>query len=86
MSDWAAQLIKPDRVHGRVYYDSDVFALEQEKIWSKVWVYIGHESEVPEPGDYVRREIGLQPILLVRGRDGKLRALYNRCRHRANLV
>jgi len=83
---WAAQLIKADRVHGRVYYDSAVFALEQEKIWSKVWVYIGHESEVPEPGDYVRREIGLQPIVLVRGRDGILRALYNRCRHRANLV
>src|SRR6202035_5978497 len=74
------------RINGRVYRDADLFQRELEQIWYKVWVYIGHESEVPEPGCFVRRQIGLQPVIMVRGQDHKVRILYNRCRHRANLV
>lgn len=53
---------------------------------SKVWVYLGHESEIPEPGDYLRRDIGLEPVVMVRGHDGKIRVFFNRCRHRARIV
>ena len=74
------------RVRGSVYRDPTIFQKELERIWYKVWVYIGHESEIPNPGDFVRRQIGLQPVLMVRGNDGQIRVLYNRCRHRANLV
>lgn len=81
-----ASLVKVDRVHGRVYYDRDLFRAELQKIWHRVWVYVGHESEVPARGDYVRRQIGTQPVLMVRSADGTLRVLYNRCRHRANLL
>jgi phenylpropionate dioxygenase-like ring-hydroxylating dioxygenase large terminal subunit len=81
-----AGLVRPDRIHGRLYYDPEIFALEQRRIWDRVWVYIGHDSEVPQPGDFVRRQFGLQPVILLRGADGILRVLYNRCRHRANLV
>jgi phenylpropionate dioxygenase-like ring-hydroxylating dioxygenase large terminal subunit len=56
------------------------------EIWHKVWVYLGHESEVPQNGDYIRRQIGLQPVLVARGSDGEIRVFFNRCRHRANLV
>lgn len=80
------ELVESDRVHGRLYYDPAVFQQELEKIWYRVWVYIGHESEIPEPGDYVRREIGLQPVIMIRGHDGRVRVLFNRCRHRANLI
>jgi fatty-acyl-CoA synthase len=80
------ELIKADRVHGRLYNDPDLFQREMNEIWHKVWVYLGHESEVPQNGDYVRRQIGLQPVLLLRGSDGVVRAFFNRCRHRANLV
>ena len=58
------------RVHGSLYRDPAIFARELEAIWYKVWVYIGHESEIPEPGDFVRRAIGLQPVVMVRGDDG----------------
>lgn len=74
------------RVRGSVYRDPAIFQQELERIWYKVWVYIGHESEIPNPGDFVRRQIGLQPVLMVRGNDGQIRVFYNRCRHRANLV
>ena len=79
-------LVDGPRVHGSAYRDPDIFQRELERIWYKVWVYVGHESEVPNRGDFVRRQIGLQPVLMVRGDDDKVRVFYNRCRHRANLV
>ncbi len=79
-------LVRPDRVHGSLYSDPAVFQKELDSIWHKVWVYIGHASEIATPGDYVRRQIGLQPVLMVRGEDDRVRVLFNRCRHRANLV
>jgi fatty-acyl-CoA synthase len=77
--------IRPDRIHGSLYRDANVFERELERIWHRTWVYLGHESELPRPGDYLRRAIGRQPLLLVRD-EGRIRAFYNRCRHRANLV
>jgi phenylpropionate dioxygenase-like ring-hydroxylating dioxygenase large terminal subunit len=81
-----AGLIRPGRVHSRVYTDEALFELEIEKIFSVVWVYVGHESEVPRPGDYQMRTIGRTPVLMVRGTDNKVRVLINRCRHRGAQV
>jgi phenylpropionate dioxygenase-like ring-hydroxylating dioxygenase large terminal subunit len=44
---------------GRLYYDPAMFDEEMKKIWHRHWVYVGHESEVPQPGDYLTRQIGL---------------------------
>lgn len=79
-------LIKSDRVHGRLYYDPAIFHDEMEKIWHRGWVYVGHESEVRTPGDYVTRPIGQQPVIMVRSSDNEIQILVNRCRHRGNLV
>ena len=79
-------LVKGDMLHGSVYRDPEIFQRELEEIWYKVWVYVGHESEVPNPGDFVRRQIGLQPVVMVRGEDNVVRVFYNRCRHRAGLM
>ncbi len=81
-----ARLIEPDRVHGSLYTDPRVFADELARIWYRTWVYVGHESEVPEPGDYVRKTLGLQDVIMTRGNDGAVHLLLNRCAHRANLV
>ena len=80
------EMTKGSRIHGSLYCDPDVFERELEAIWYKVWVYVGHDSEIPAPGDYVRRQIGLQPVIMVRGDDGGINIFYNRCRHRGNLV
>jgi phenylpropionate dioxygenase-like ring-hydroxylating dioxygenase large terminal subunit len=80
------RLIEPDRVHGSLYTDPRVFADELARIWYRTWVYIGHESEVAQPGDYVRKTLGLQDVIMTRGADGQVRLLLNRCAHRANLV
>jgi phenylpropionate dioxygenase-like ring-hydroxylating dioxygenase large terminal subunit len=83
--DWDA-LIKPDRVHGSLYTDPAVYAAELERIWYREWVYVGHESEVPEPNDYVLKSIGPQPVIMTRDREGTIHLLLNRCSHRANQV
>ena len=81
-----SELIQSDRISGRVYYDPAIFREELEKIWSREWVYVAHESEVPQPGDYVTRQIGLQPVIVSRDEDGKVHLLLNRCMHRGNTV
>ena len=80
------QLVKDDRVSGRVYYDPAVFEEELAKIWYRDWIYVAHESEIPEPGDYVTRRIGLQPVIVSRDEDGAVHLLLNRCMHRGNTV
>jgi phenylpropionate dioxygenase-like ring-hydroxylating dioxygenase large terminal subunit len=76
------QLVQPDRVHRSVYTDQTIFDLEMEHIFEKAWVYCGHESQVREVGDYYTVQIGRQPMIMVRDRDGSIRVLYNRCPHR----
>jgi phenylpropionate dioxygenase-like ring-hydroxylating dioxygenase large terminal subunit len=85
MTDYR-RLIEPSRVHGSLYTDPRVFAAELARIWYRTWVFIGHASEVREPGDYVRKTLGLQDVIMTRGSDGAVHLLLNRCAHRANLV
>jgi phenylpropionate dioxygenase-like ring-hydroxylating dioxygenase large terminal subunit len=79
-------LIQGSRIHGSLYRDPAVFQQEIDEIWNKVWVYVGHASEIPNNGDFVRRAIGVQPVIMVRGDDGEIKVFFNRCRHRANMV
>jgi p-cumate 2,3-dioxygenase alpha subunit len=51
-------------------------------IFDRPWLYLGHESEVAEPGDFRARELGLRRIVFVRGKDRVVRALLNSCTHR----
>jgi fatty-acyl-CoA synthase len=83
--DWDA-LIERDRVHGSLYTAAEVFAAELERIWYRTWVFVGHESEIAEPNDYVVKSIGPQPIIMSRDKQGEIHLLLNRCAHRANLV
>lgn len=69
------------------FYTSDEFlAVEEEEIFRKEWVCLGHAGEIPEPGDYFTTELVGEPLLVVRGDDGKVNVLSNVCRHRGNLV
>lgn len=66
-------------------YTSPEFArLEWERMWTKVWLLAGRESDVRTPGDYLTFEIGVESILIVRQSDGTLAAYHNVCMHRGN--
>lgn len=66
----------------RVYEDAGVFELEMERIFARSWIPVAHESEIPEPGDFVRRNVGQDSCLVVRGDDGQVHVLLNACPHR----
>src|SRR5690348_14750784 len=77
-------LVKRDRIHGSVYLSRDIFDEEMEKIFRREWVYIGHETEVANPGEYRIRWMGRHSVIMVRDAAGKVQLLLNSCRHRGN--
>ena len=80
------KFVEPDRVRKEVYTDAQIFEQEMARIHETVWIYCGHETQVPKAGDYYTVQIGRQPMIMVRGKDGKVNVLYNRCPHRGNMI
>lgn len=74
------------RVKREMMISDQVWRAERKRIFDACWLYIGHESEIAAPGDFVRRKIAQRPLVLVRGRDGVVRALFNACTHRGARV
>src|SRR5215471_261213 len=74
------------RISARLMQDPEIFELELERIFDRVWVFVAHESEIPSPGDFVTREIGLDPVIVTRQTDGEIAALLNVCSHRGSRV
>ncbi|MEO5845563.1 MAG: aromatic ring-hydroxylating dioxygenase subunit alpha [Caldimonas sp.] len=79
-------LVEPDRVHRDLYIDEEIFALEQEHFFANTWSYVGHESQLPNAGDYLTLEIAGRPLVAVRHDDGSVRVLMNRCAHKGARV
>ncbi|MEM9529716.1 MAG: aromatic ring-hydroxylating dioxygenase subunit alpha [Pseudomonadota bacterium] len=80
-------LVHSDRVHKDIYTDPEIFDLEMARIWERSWIYVGHESQVAERGQYYATTIGRQPVILTRDQDGQINVLFNRCAHKgAQLV
>jgi phenylpropionate dioxygenase-like ring-hydroxylating dioxygenase large terminal subunit len=78
------RLVEPHRVHGTVYTSPTIFELELERIFRDGWVFVAHDSEVPEMGDYVTKRIGRESLIVSRAKDGEVHVLANRCTHRGN--
>ncbi len=69
-----------------IYSDPEIYRLELERIFTRCWVFLGHETEIPNPGDYVHRYIGEDPWILVRDDADQVRVLFDSCRHRGTQV
>ncbi len=67
---------------GHYYTSPEVFARETERLFSRAWIAAGRSDALPRPGDYALREVAGESLILVRGRDERLRAFFNVCRHR----
>jgi fatty-acyl-CoA synthase len=81
-----SSLIEADRVHSSLYTDRAIYERELEQVWNRTWVFVGHVSEVSEPGDYVVKSIGPQQVIMTRDKQGEIHMVLNRCSHRGNLV
>ncbi|MCY0879759.1 MAG: Rieske 2Fe-2S domain-containing protein [Firmicutes bacterium] len=69
-----------------VLTDPEIYALEHEKIFPRTWQFLAHESELKNPGDFVTRWMVDDPVLLVKGEDGVIRAFLNSCTHRGTYL
>lgn len=81
-----ATAIRADRVHGGLYVSPGVFEDEMTRIFFRGWAFVGHESEIPAPGDWVTRRLGREPVVFVRDLEGVPRVLANRCSHRGTML
>jgi phenylpropionate dioxygenase-like ring-hydroxylating dioxygenase large terminal subunit len=69
-----------------IYSDPEIFELERERLFSRTWQFLAHESELPQPGDYVVRRILDDSFIVVRDEAGSVQVLLNMCRHRGMQV
>lgn len=70
----------------RAHIDPSAAKLEWEKLWTKVWTFAGVASDIPNPGDWFKYDLGIESFVIVRGEDMKIRAFYNVCPHRGNRI
>jgi glycine betaine catabolism A len=68
------------------YFDPAFFRLDLELIFSREWLFVGHECELPNPGTFFTLQIGDYPVVVVRDLEGRIRAFHNTCRHRGSRV
>ena len=74
------------RVHRSSMTSPEIYELARRRIFDRCWLYLGHESEIPNPGDYTRRVVAERALFFVRDRDGELRVFHNTCPHRGALI
>jgi p-cumate 2,3-dioxygenase alpha subunit len=74
------------RVHRSVFLDERVLRRERQTIFAKAWLYLGHTSELPHPGDFLTRTLLREPLIFSRDRNGEIQVFFNSCRHRGALV
>ena len=77
-----AALVRDTEVHKDCYTSEEVFALEMEQLFASTWIYVGHASQIPRPGDFYATTVGDQPVVMVRHTDASIKVLYNRCAHK----
>lgn len=81
-------LVKVDtrEVHLRALSDPEIYELEMQRIFGKTWVFLGHESEIPNSGDFIVRDIGSDSVIVTREKSGDVNVLLNVCPHRGMRV
>ena len=82
----ACDLLQEHQVHRDVYTSLDVFQLEMKHLFRNTWIFVGHDSQTPNKGDYFTTQVADQPVIQVRHSDGEIRVLYNRCPHKGTKI
>lgn len=75
-------LVRSGEIHKDLYIDQELFELEMEQLFANAWIYVGHASQIPQPGDYFNTTVGTEPVVMVRHSDQSVRVLVNRCPHK----
>ena len=77
---------KAGRISRELFVNEDIYQQEQEQIFARSWLLVGHESQVPKPGDYFVSCMGEESVILCRDRESQLHVFLNSCMHRGMKV
>lgn len=77
-----ADLVEPGRVHASVYTSPEIFAAEMDRIFGRAWIFVAHDSQLRNAGDFLRTRMGRHEVLVTRSADGRFHVLTNSCAHR----
>lgn len=80
------QNVRQGIIPAHIYNDRELFELEKERLFGRSWLFVAHESEVPQAGDYVVRRVLEDSFIISRDEKGEIRALFNMCLHRGMQV
>jgi hypothetical protein len=69
-----------------IFVNDEIYAEEQERIFARAWLFVGHESQIPNPGDYFVSSMGEEAVILCRDRANAIHVFLNSCRHRGMKV
>jgi len=81
-----SNLFQGYRVHRDVYISQDVFRMEMKHLFRNAWIFVGHDSQTANSGDYFATQVGDQPVVQVRHSDGEIYVLLNRCAHKGTKI
>ncbi|MGH3494790.1 MAG: Rieske 2Fe-2S domain-containing protein, partial [Sciscionella sp.] len=74
--------VRRGMIPAHIYNDRELFELERERLFARSWIFIAHESELPQPGDYVVRKVLDDSFIVARDDNGEIRVMFNMCLHR----
>jgi phenylpropionate dioxygenase-like ring-hydroxylating dioxygenase large terminal subunit len=78
--------LKAGAISREIFVNEDIYRQEQERVFARSWLFVGHESQVQKPGDYFVSCMGEESVILSRDRDDRIHAFLNSCRHRGMRV
>src|SRR5439155_4904529 len=73
-------------LNNAIFSHPDIYEQELEQVFARMWLFVGHESQIPKPGDFVRSRMGEEQVIVTRAPNGKVHVLLNSCAHRGNVV
>lgn len=85
-SDAVDRLFREGLVHRDIYTSEAVYRLEMAHLFTSTWVFVGHDSQTPNKGDYFTTQIGNQPVIQVHHSDNEIHVLHNRCPHKGTKI
>jgi len=74
------------QISREIFVNEEIYAEEQERVFARAWLFVGHESQIPNPGDFFVSCMGEESVLLCRDRAGQVHVFLNSCRHRGMKV
>ena len=74
------------QISREIFVNDEIYQEELERVFSRAWLFVGHESQIPNPGDFFVSSMGEESVILCRDRAGQIHVFLNSCRHRGMKV